>query len=48
MRVGFVLAPLVVGAVADATSLRVGLLSVPVAGVVVIALAGVLGGGRRR
>jgi MFS family permease len=48
MRVGFVLAPLIVGAVADATSLRVGLLSVPVAGVVVIALAGVLADGRRR
>lgn len=42
MRAGFVVAPLAVGAVADATSLRVGLLSVPVAGVIVIALAGVL------
>jgi MFS family permease len=42
MRVGFFGAPLIVGVVADATSLRVGLLSVPVAGVVVIALAGAL------
>ncbi|KUH93375.1 MFS transporter [Mycobacterium sp. IS-3022] len=42
MRIGFFGAPLIVGVVADATSLRVGLLSVPVAGVVVLALAGVL------
>ena len=47
MRVGFFGAPLIVGVVADATSLRVGLLSVPVAGVVVIALAGALSGRRR-
>ena len=32
MRVGFFGAPLIVGVVADATSLRIGLLSVPVAG----------------
>ena len=32
MRIGFFGAPLIVGVVADATSLRVGLLSVPVAG----------------
>ncbi|MEO3759469.1 MFS transporter [Mycobacterium sp. B14F4] len=42
MRIGFFGAPLVVGVVADATSLRAGLLIVPVAGVVVLALAGVL------
>lgn len=42
MRVGFVAAPPVVGAVADATSLRVGLLVVPLAGLVVFASAGVL------
>jgi fucose permease len=42
MRVGFFGAPLIVGVVADATSLRVGLLSVPVAGLVVVALAGAL------
>jgi MFS family permease len=42
MRIGFFGAPLLVGLVADATSLRVGLLAVPIAGVVVIALAGVL------
>jgi len=37
-----------VGAIADATSLRVGLLAVPVAGLVVWALAGVLAGRRTR
>ena len=42
MRVGFFGAPLLVGVVADATSLRVGLLSVPIAGVTVMALAGAL------
>jgi MFS family permease len=42
MRVGFFGAPLLVGVIADATSLRIGLLSVPVAGVVVMALAGAL------
>ena len=40
MRVGFFGAPLLVGVIADATSLRVGLLSVPVAGVVVLGRAG--------
>jgi len=42
MRIGFLGAPLLVGVVADATSLRFGLLSVPIAGVTVIALAGAL------
>ncbi|AFM17495.1 arabinose efflux permease family protein [Mycolicibacterium chubuense NBB4] len=42
MRLGFLGAPLIVGVVADATSLRVGLLSVPVAGLALLALAGVL------
>ena len=42
MRIGFFGAPLIVGVIADATSLRVGLLSVPIAGLVVIALAGAL------
>ncbi|MGE2691535.1 MFS transporter [Mycolicibacterium pulveris] len=42
MRIGFFVAPLVVGLVADAASLRVGLLSVPVAGVAVMLLAGAL------
>jgi len=46
MRVGFFGAPLLVGVVADATSLRVGLLSVPVAGAVVMVLAGALSGRR--
>jgi MFS family permease len=42
MRIGFFGAPLIVGVVADATSLRVGLLSVPVAGIFAMALAGAL------
>ncbi|MGZ8802032.1 MAG: MFS transporter [Mycobacterium sp.] len=42
MRVGFLGAPLIVGVVADATSLRVGLLMVPLAGVALIVLAGAL------
>jgi len=42
MRIGFFGAPLIVGVIADATSLRVGLLAVPVAGLVAIALAGAL------
>lgn len=44
MRLGFLLAPPLVGLVADATTLRVGLLIVPLAGIVVVALAGVLSG----
>ncbi|MGV0645949.1 MFS transporter [Mycolicibacterium sp. XJ879] len=47
MRIGFFGAPLVVGLVADATSLRGGLLSVPIAGAAVMLLAGVLSGRRR-
>lgn len=47
MRVGFLGAPLIVGVVADAASLRVGLLSVVVAGVSLVALSGVLAGRRR-
>lgn len=47
MRVGFFGAPLLVGVVADATSLRVGLLSVPMAGLTVMALAGALSTRRR-
>lgn len=42
MRIGFLVSPPVVGVIADATSLRVGLLVVPLCGVVVLALAGVL------
>ncbi len=42
MRLGFLLSPPVVGAIADATSLRAGLLVVPLAGLLVIGLAGVL------
>ncbi|NMO50016.1 MFS transporter [Actinoplanes sp. TBRC 11911] len=47
MRLGFLLSPPVVGAVADATSLRAGLLVVPAAGLLVIVLAGVLQPRRR-
>lgn len=42
MRLGFLLSPPVVGLVADAQSLRVGLLVVPLAGLLVLALSGVL------
>ncbi|MFD4260370.1 MFS transporter [Streptomyces sp. NPDC058534] len=47
MRLGFLLSPPVVGLVADATSLRVGLLVVPFAGLLVLLLAGVLQPRRR-
>ena len=47
MRLGFLLSPPIVGAVADATSLRAGLIVVPVAGVLVVVLAGVLQPRRR-
>jgi MFS family permease len=47
MRVGFFGAPLIVGVVADATSLRIGLLSVPIAGLTAVALAGALSARRR-
>ncbi|AQS71390.1 MFS transporter [Streptomyces pactum] len=47
MRLGFLLSPPVVGLVADATSLRVGLLVVPFAGLLVLLLAGVLRPRRR-
>jgi fucose permease len=46
MRLGFVGAPPIVGMISDATSLRVGLLVVPVAGLAVVAAAGVLSGRR--
>lgn len=42
MRLGFLLSPPIVGLIADATELRFGLLIVPLAGVAVILLAGVL------
>lgn len=42
MRVGFFGSPLIVGAVADAVGLRAGLLTVPLAGLAVAALAGAL------
>lgn len=44
MRVAFLLSPPVVGAISDATSLRVGLLVVPLAGILVLAFSPVLGG----
>ncbi len=42
MRIGFLVSPPIIGAVADSTSLRLGLMSVPLAGVVVVCVAGVL------
>jgi MFS family permease len=45
-RVGFLMSPVIVGVVADATSLRVGLLMVPVVALVMVPLAGVLSGRR--
>ncbi|MCD0442975.1 MFS transporter [Glycomyces sp. A-F 0318] len=42
MRLGFLLTPPLVGLVADAAGLRAGLLAVPIAGVTVVLLAGVL------
>jgi MFS family permease len=47
MRLGFVGAPPIVGMIADATNLRIGLLVVPLAGVAIVAAAGVLSGPRR-
>ena len=47
MRIGFLLPP-VVGAIADASSLRIGLLVVPVSGLLVVVLAQALSGRRRR
>jgi MFS family permease len=47
MRVGFLCSPAIVGSVADATSLRVGLLVVPVAGLTMLAFARVLRPRRR-
>ncbi len=47
MRVGFLGSPLLIWVIADSTSLRVGLLSVPAAGLAVVALAGALSGSRR-
>ncbi|WP_327178590.1 MFS transporter [Streptomyces sp. NBC_01335] len=42
MRLGFLVSPPIVGLVADATSLRIGLLVVPLAGAVTVLLSGVL------
>jgi MFS family permease len=46
MRVGFAASPPIVGMIADATSLRVGLLLVPAAGLAVVMAAGALSGRR--
>ena len=48
MRAGLLGAPLLVGVIADATSLRLGLLTVPVAGMALVALAGTLAERARR
>lgn len=47
MRVGFLSAPPAVGVVADLTSLRVGLIAVPLAGLLIVGCAGVLSSARR-
>ncbi|NIJ04497.1 MFS transporter [Frigoribacterium faeni] len=47
MRLGFLAAPPLIGAVADVSSLRVGLLLIPAVGLVVLALSGVLAGRKR-
>ncbi|MFF3026220.1 MFS transporter [Microbacterium sp. NPDC057944] len=47
LRLGFLFAPPLVGLVADQTSLRVGLVIAPVAGLVAVLLAGALEGRRR-
>jgi len=48
MRLGFLASPPIVGLVADAVGLRVGLLVVPLAGTLVVMLAGVLSAARAR
>ncbi|MFY0584181.1 MFS transporter [Cystobacter fuscus] len=48
MRLGFLLSPPIVGLVADAVGLRVGLLVVPLAGTLVLVLSGVLSAVRVR
>ncbi|MFE7812364.1 MFS transporter [Streptomyces sp. NPDC057433] len=48
MRLGFLLSPPVVGLVADEAGLRLGLLMVPLAGALVVVLAGVLGSPKRQ
>jgi hypothetical protein len=47
MRVGFLGSPILVGAIADAASLRAGLLTVPAAGLIAVLLAGALSPRRR-
>jgi len=46
LRVGFLVSPPIVGAIADSSALRFGLLIVPVAGLLVVVFAGVLAGRR--
>jgi hypothetical protein len=48
LRAGLLISPPLVGVIADAASLRVGLLTVVAAGVVTVAVAGVLAGRRGR
>ena len=44
LRIGFLVSPPVLGLIADATAIRWALLAVPAAGLVVVALAGILSG----
>jgi MFS family permease len=48
MRLGFLLSPPIVGLIADTAGLRVGLLVVPLAGILAFALAGVLSNVKKR
>lgn len=48
LRVGFLLSPPLIGAIADVSSLRIGLLLVPLAGLLVLVVSGVLGNHARR
>lgn len=47
LRVGFLISPPLIGAIADAVSLRTGLLIVPAVGILVVLLSAVLDGRRR-
>jgi MFS family permease len=47
MRLGFLFSPLIIGGIADAYGLRVGLLLVPVVGLIILALSPIFSGVRR-
>jgi MFS family permease len=47
LRIGFLLGPPVIGLIADASSIRLGLVLVPIAGLVILLTSGILDTGRR-